>query len=65
MAALGSIGLVTSAFTEHWVRVIDAILVITVASEVANTVPQLGAVHPYRPTRWWLSFDALLRAPVA
>jgi ABC-2 type transport system permease protein len=28
-------------------------------------VSQLGAVHPYLPTHWWLSFGGLLRAPVA
>jgi hypothetical protein len=26
--------------------------------------PQLAAAGPYLPTHWWLSFDALLRAPV-
>jgi ABC-2 type transport system permease protein len=65
MAALGSIGLAISAFTEHPVGAIAAILVITVASEVADNVSQLGAVHPYLPTHWWLSFDGLLRVPVA
>jgi ABC-2 type transport system permease protein len=65
MAALGAIGLAISAFTEHPVGAIAAILVITVASEVADNVSQLGAVHPYLPTHWWLSFDALLRVPVA
>ena len=65
MAALGSIGLAISVFTEHPVGAIAAILVITVASEVADNVSQLGAVHPYLPTHWWLSFDALLRTPVA
>jgi ABC-2 type transport system permease protein len=65
MAALGAIGLAISAFTEHPVGAIAAILVITVASEVADAVSQLGAVHPYLPTHWWLSFDALLRVPVA
>ena len=65
MAALGAIGLAISVFTEHPVGAIAAILVITVASEVADNVSQLGAVHPYLPTHWWLSFDALLRVPVA
>ena len=65
LAALGSIGLAISAFTEHPVGAIAAILVITVASEVADAVSQLGPVHPYLPTHWWLSFDALLRVPVA
>ena len=37
---------------------------LTVASEVADNLPQLGAVHPYLPTHWWTSFDALLRVPI-
>jgi ABC-2 type transport system permease protein len=65
MAALGSIGLAVSTFTEHPLGAVAAILVITIASDVADTVSQLGAVHPYLPTHWWLSFDGLLRAPVA
>jgi ABC-2 type transport system permease protein len=65
MAALGSIGLAISTFTEHPLGAVAAILVITIASDVADTVSQLGVIHPYLPTHWWLSFDALLRAPVA
>ena len=38
---------------------------IAVASQVADTVSQLDAIHPYLPTHWWLSFDSLLRSPVA
>jgi ABC-2 type transport system permease protein len=64
MAALGSIGLAISTFTEHPIGAIAALLVLAVASEVADTVPQIGAVHPFLPTHWWLSFDGLLRSPV-
>jgi ABC-2 type transport system permease protein len=64
MAALGAIGVAISTFTEHAIGAIAAILVITVASEVADNVSQLAAVHPYLPSHWWLSFDALLRSPV-
>ncbi|HTS97138.1 MAG TPA: ABC transporter permease subunit [Streptosporangiaceae bacterium] len=64
MAALGAIGLAISAFTEHPVGAIAAILVIAVASQVADTVSQVDAIHPYLPTHWWLSFDAMLRVPV-
>jgi ABC-2 type transport system permease protein len=64
MAALGAIGLAISTFTEHAIGAIAAVLVITVASEVADNVPQLARVHPYLPSHWWLSFDALLRSPV-
>jgi ABC-2 type transport system permease protein len=65
MAALGAIGLAISTFTEHAIGAIAAVLVIAVASEVTDNVSQLAPVHPYLPTHWWLSFDALLRSPVA
>jgi ABC-2 type transport system permease protein len=64
LAALGAIGLALSTLTEHPVGAIAALAVLTVASEVADSLPQLGAVHPYLPTHWWISFDALLRVPV-
>jgi ABC-2 type transport system permease protein len=64
MAALGAIGLAISTLTEHAIGAIAAVLVVAVASEVADNVSQLATVHPYLPTHWWLSFDALLRSPV-
>jgi ABC-2 type transport system permease protein len=64
LAALGAIGLALSSLTEHPVGAIAALAVLTVASEVADSLPQLGAVHPYLPTHWWTSFDALLRVPI-
>jgi len=65
MAALGAIGLAISTFTEHPIGAIAAVLVIALASEVADGVSQLDVIHPYLPTHWWLSFDALLRVPIA
>jgi ABC-2 type transport system permease protein len=65
MAALGAIGLAASTLTEHPIGAIAAIMVVAVVSEVADNVPQFAVVHPYLPTHWWLSFDALLRSPVA
>ena len=65
MAALAAIGLAVSTLTEHAVAAIAAILVVVIGSEVADNVPQFAVVHPYLPTHWWLSFDGLLRAPVA
>lgn len=64
MASLGAIGLALSTLTEHPVGAIAAIAVLTVASEVADNVPQFGVLHPYLPTHWWTSFDALLRVPI-
>jgi ABC-2 type transport system permease protein len=65
MASLAAIGVAISTLTEHAIGAIAAVAVIVVASEVVDTVPQFAVVQPYLPTHWWLSFDSLLRAPVA
>ena len=65
MAALGAVGLAISTLTEHAIGAIAALMILVVASEVVDNVPQLAAVGPYLPTHWWLGFDSLLRAPVA
>ena len=64
MASLGAIGLAVSTLTEHPVGAIAALALLVVVSEVADNLPQLGVIHPYLPTHWWTSFDALLRVPV-
>jgi ABC-2 type transport system permease protein len=64
MAALAAIGLAISTLTEHPIGAIAALLVLAVASEVADNVAQFAVIHPYLPTHFWLSFDALLRAPI-
>src|ERR1700735_947402 len=64
MASLGAIGLAISTLTEHAIGAIATVMVLVVASEVIDNVPQLAAAGPYLPTHWWLSFDSLLRVPV-
>ncbi|MDX6333030.1 MAG: type transport system permease protein [Streptosporangiaceae bacterium] len=64
MAGLAAIGMAISTLTEHAIGAIAAILVLAVASEVADNVAQFAVIHPYLPTHFWLSFDSLLRAPV-
>jgi ABC-2 type transport system permease protein len=64
MAALGAIGLAVSTFTEHAIGAIAAVMILVVASEVVDQIPQFATVAPYLPTHWWNSFDALLRTPV-
>ena len=53
MAALAAIGLAISTLTEHPIGAIAAILVLAVASEVADNVGQFAVIHP-------LPADALL-----
>jgi ABC-2 type transport system permease protein len=64
MAALGAIGMAVSTFTEHAIGAIAAVMILVVASEVVDQIPQFATVAPYLPTHWWNSFDALLRTPV-
>lgn len=64
MAALGAIGLAISTMTEHPIGAIAAVMILVVASEVVDQIPQFAPVAPYLPTHWWNSFDALLRTPV-
>ncbi len=64
MAAFGAIALAISTFTEHAIGAIAAAMIIVVASEVVDNIPQFAPVAPYIPTHWWLSFDSLLRTPI-
>lgn len=64
MAAVGAIGLAISTFTEHAIGAIAAVMILVVASEVVDQIPQFAPVAPYLPTHWWNSFDSLLRTPV-
>jgi ABC-2 type transport system permease protein len=64
MAAFGAIALAISTFTEHSIGAIAAALILVVASEVVDNIPEFGPVAPYIPTHWWLSFDSLLRSPI-
>jgi hypothetical protein len=64
MAALGAIALAASTFTVHPVGAIAAALVLVLASEIADAVPQLSAMHPFLPSHFWLSWDGLFRAPI-
>jgi ABC-type transport system involved in multi-copper enzyme maturation permease subunit len=64
MAMLGAIGMAISSLTEHPIGAIAAIMILAVASEVVDNIPQFAAVGPYLPTHWWLSFDSLLRTPI-
>ena len=64
LCALGAIGIALSTFTQHAIGVMAAILVVVVASEILDAVSQVAAIHPYLPTHFWLTFDALLRTPI-
>jgi ABC-2 type transport system permease protein len=64
MASFGAIALAISTFTEHSIGAIAAALILVVASQVVDNIPQFAPVAPYIPTHWWLMFDSLLRSPI-
>ena len=64
MAMLGAIGLAISSLTEHPIGAIATVMILAVASEVCDNIPQFASIGPYLPTHWWLSFDSLLRTPI-
>ena len=64
MASLGAIGLAASTMTQHPVGAIAGLLVLTVASEICDQLPQLSAIHSFLPTHYWLAWDGLFRSPV-
>jgi ABC-2 type transport system permease protein len=64
LSALGALGMALSTFTQHAIAVMAAILVIVMASEILDAITQVASIHPYLPTHFWLTFDALLRTPI-
>jgi ABC-2 type transport system permease protein len=64
MMSLGAVGLAASALTAHPVGAIAGLMVLVVASEICDQLPQLSAIHAYLPTHWWLSWDGLFRSPM-
>jgi ABC-2 type transport system permease protein len=64
LTALGTIGIAISTFTQHAIAVMAAVLVVVTASDIADAVSQVAVIHPYLPTHFWFTFDALLRTPI-
>src|SRR5215813_1431613 len=65
LSALGAVGIALSTFTQHAIAVMATILVLVLTSEILDALSQVAAIHPYLPTHFWFSFDALLRMPIA
>lgn len=64
MVSLGAIGLFVSSLTEQPIAATTATLVIALASQIMDVIPQLSAIQPYLPTHHWLAFGDLLRDPI-
>jgi ABC-2 type transport system permease protein len=64
LGGVAAIGLFISTLTEVPMAAMAATAVITVTSEILDSIPQLSAIHPYLFTHPWLAFGDLLRSPV-
>ncbi|HEX6497561.1 MAG TPA: ABC transporter permease [Micromonosporaceae bacterium] len=65
LTALGAIGLFVSTLTEQPIGATIAVLILTLASEILDVIPQLSWLHRYLPTHYWLAYGDLLRDPIA
>ncbi|QSB15753.1 ABC transporter permease [Natronosporangium hydrolyticum] len=64
LCALGAVGLFVSTLTEQPIGASIAVLMLTMASFVLDSIPQLAWLHPYLLTHWWTAFGDLLRSPI-
>lgn len=64
VAVLGAIGLFVSTLTEVPIAAMATTLALTITSQVLDAVPQLGAIHPWLPSHYWLRFDDFMRDPL-
>ncbi|MGH9068533.1 MAG: ABC transporter permease [Acidimicrobiales bacterium] len=65
MIGLAAIGLFVSTLTEVPVGAMGATVVIFIAVQIADNVPQLHSIHPGLFSNHWMAFADLLRAPIS
>ena len=64
LSALGAVGLFVSTLTEQPIGAMVATVVLSTASYILDSIPQVGWLHPYLLTHHWLDFGDLLRDPI-
>jgi ABC-2 type transport system permease protein len=65
LLGLSAIGLFISTLTDVPVGAMAATIVLSVASQVLDQLPQLDWLHPWLPSHYWLGFADLLRQPIS
>jgi ABC-2 type transport system permease protein len=64
LSGLCAIGLFISTLTTIPVGAMAATVVVAGASQIADALPQLEAIHAWLPTHYWFGFGDLLRDPL-
>lgn len=65
LAGLAAIGLFVSTLTEVPIGAMAATAVLAIISEIADSIPQIGAIHPYLFSHPWMRFGDVLRSPMS
>lgn len=65
LLGLSAIGLFISTLTDVPVGAMAATIVLSVASQVLDALPQLDWLHPWLFSHYWLSFADILRQPIS
>jgi ABC-2 type transport system permease protein len=65
LLGLSAIGLFLSTLTDVPVGAMAATIILSVASEVLDQLPQLDWLHPWLFSNYWLNFADMLRDPIS
>jgi ABC-2 type transport system permease protein len=65
LLGLSAIGLFMSTLTDVPVGAMAATIILAVASQVMDQLPQLDWIHPWLFSNYWLDFADILRAPIS
>lgn len=65
LLGLSAIGLFISTMTDVPVGAMAATIVLSVVSEILDSLPQLDWLHPWLFSHYWLDFADLLRQPIS
>jgi ABC-2 type transport system permease protein len=65
LLGLSAIGLFISTLTDVPVGAMAATIVLAIASQVLDSLPQLAWLHPWLFSHYWLGFADILRQPIS
>jgi ABC-2 type transport system permease protein len=65
LAGVCAVGLFVSTLTEVPIGAMAATAVLTIVSQIADSIPQIRGIHPYLLSHPWFTFGDLLRSPIS
>lgn len=65
LAGVCAVGLFISTLTEVPIGAMAATAVLTIVSQIADSIPQIQVIHPYLLSHPWFNFGDVLRSPIS